>query len=150
MVGVFSRVCVCVFLVGEEIARPRRSTPTPSPVPDAPRFFAAPEVSSGMEQQEWLNREFRSDVSQNVPSFFGMPSEPRYARYDGQLPGRQEGVAVSGGEGVTFVISLSIAVVRTDVWEEDSRPRSESQLSRSFPTGGELLPISFELLPFSV
>lgn len=27
----------CLLLAGEEIARPRRSTPTPSPVPDTPR-----------------------------------------------------------------------------------------------------------------
>ncbi|XP_076600976.1 SH3-containing GRB2-like protein 3-interacting protein 1 [Chaetodon auriga] len=69
----------------EEIARPRRSTPTPSPAPETP-----------------------SDrLSQNVPAFFGLPSETKYARYD---------------------------VVPTDVWG-DSRPCSESQLSRSFPTG---------------
>ncbi|XP_029309894.1 SH3-containing GRB2-like protein 3-interacting protein 1 [Cottoperca gobio] len=69
----------------EEIARPRRSTPTPSPAPETP-----------------------SDrLSQNVPAFFGLPSETKYARYD---------------------------VVPTDVWGE-SRPRSESPLSRSFPTG---------------
>uniref|UniRef100_H3CNB0 MHD domain-containing protein n=1 Tax=Tetraodon nigroviridis TaxID=99883 RepID=H3CNB0_TETNG len=74
----------------EEIARPRRSTPTPSPLPDTP-----------------------SDVLQNVPSFFRLPSETRYARYDGLLPA---------------------GVVCTDVWG-DARPRSESQLSRSFPTG---------------
>ncbi|XP_023283075.1 SH3-containing GRB2-like protein 3-interacting protein 1 isoform X2 [Seriola lalandi dorsalis] len=69
----------------EEIARPRRSTPTPSP---------APEMLSDR-------------LSQNVPAFFGLPSETKYARYD---------------------------VVPTDVWV-DSRPRSESPLSRSFPTG---------------
>ncbi|XP_022068630.2 SH3-containing GRB2-like protein 3-interacting protein 1 [Acanthochromis polyacanthus] len=69
----------------EEIARPRRSTPTPSPAPETP-----------------------SDrLSQNVPAFFGLPSESKYARYD---------------------------VVPADMWG-DSRPRSESQLSRSFPTG---------------
>ncbi|XP_072220131.1 SH3-containing GRB2-like protein 3-interacting protein 1 [Leuresthes tenuis] len=69
----------------EEIARPRRSTPTPTP---------APETSS-------------DSVSQNVPPLFGLPPEHRYARYD---------------------------VVPSDVWGE-SRPRSESHLSRSFPTG---------------
>uniref|UniRef100_A0A8D3BY72 SH3GL interacting endocytic adaptor 1 n=1 Tax=Scophthalmus maximus TaxID=52904 RepID=A0A8D3BY72_SCOMX len=69
----------------EEIARPRRSTPTPSP---------APEMLSDR-------------LSQNVPAFFGLPSETKYARYD---------------------------VVPTDVWGE-SRPRSDSPLSRSFPTG---------------
>ncbi|XP_076000576.1 SH3-containing GRB2-like protein 3-interacting protein 1 [Genypterus blacodes] len=69
----------------EEIARPRRSTPTPSPAPETP-----------------------SDrLSQNVPSFFGLPSETNYSRYD---------------------------VVPSDAWEE-LRPRSESPLSRSFPTG---------------
>ncbi|XP_063741480.1 SH3-containing GRB2-like protein 3-interacting protein 1 [Eleginops maclovinus] len=69
----------------EEIARPRRSTPTPSPAPETP-----------------------SDrLSQNVPAFFGPPSETRYARYD---------------------------VVPADVWGE-SRLHSESPLSRSFPTG---------------
>ncbi|TDH06057.1 hypothetical protein EPR50_G00128770 [Perca flavescens] len=69
----------------EEIARPRRSTPTPSPAPEMP-----------------------SDrLSQNVPAFFGLPSDTKYARYD---------------------------VVPTEVWGE-SRPCSESQLSRSFPTG---------------
>ncbi|KAM8850109.1 SH3-containing GRB2-like protein 3-interacting protein 1 isoform 2-T2 [Spinachia spinachia] len=67
----------------EEIARPRRSTPTPSPAPETPR------------------------LSQNVPAFFGLPSETKYARYD---------------------------VVPADGWAE-SRPRSESPLSRSFPTG---------------
>ncbi|XP_036939764.1 SH3-containing GRB2-like protein 3-interacting protein 1 isoform X2 [Acanthopagrus latus] len=68
----------------EEIARPRRSTPTPTPAPDTP-----------------------SDrLMQNVPAFFGPPSETKYARYD---------------------------VVPTEVW--DSRPRSDSPLSRSFPTG---------------
>ncbi|XP_056912273.1 SH3-containing GRB2-like protein 3-interacting protein 1 isoform X6 [Takifugu flavidus] len=93
----------------EEIARPRRSTPTASPLPDAPGFVAAPDVSAGTRQQERFNREslFLSDASQNVPSFFRLPSETRYARYD---------------------------VVRTDVWG-DARLRSESQLSRSFPTG---------------
>ncbi|XP_077377246.1 SH3-containing GRB2-like protein 3-interacting protein 1 isoform X2 [Festucalex cinctus] len=69
----------------EEIARPRRSTPTPSPAPDTP-----------------------SDrLPQNIPAFFGLPSETQYARYD---------------------------VVPADVWG-GSRPRSESPLSRSFPTG---------------
>ncbi|CAB1417326.1 unnamed protein product, partial [Pleuronectes platessa] len=70
---------------GEEIARPRRSTPTPSP---------APEITSDR-------------LSQNVPSFFGLPSETKYARYD---------------------------VVPADMWVE-SRPRSDSPLSISFPTG---------------
>ncbi|XP_045906783.1 SH3-containing GRB2-like protein 3-interacting protein 1 isoform X2 [Micropterus dolomieu] len=69
----------------EEIARPRRSTPTPSPAPETP-----------------------SDrLSQNVPAFFGLPSETKYARYD---------------------------VVPSELWG-DSRPRSDSPLSRSFPTG---------------
>lgn len=40
-----------------------------------------------------------------------------------------------------YVVSSSMAVVPADSWE-DSRPRSESQLSRSFPTGGELPSIS--------
>ncbi|XP_010781564.1 SH3-containing GRB2-like protein 3-interacting protein 1 isoform X2 [Notothenia coriiceps] len=69
----------------EEIARPRRSTPTPSP---------APETQSDR-------------LSQNVPAFFGPPSETRYARYD---------------------------VVPADAWGESGR-HSESPLSRSFPTG---------------
>ncbi|XP_075877022.1 SH3-containing GRB2-like protein 3-interacting protein 1 isoform X2 [Nelusetta ayraudi] len=69
----------------EEIARPRRSTPTPSPVPDTPS----------------------DKFVHNIPTFFGLPSEAKYSRYD---------------------------VVPADSWE-DSRPRSESQLSRSFPTG---------------
>ncbi|XP_068604666.1 SH3-containing GRB2-like protein 3-interacting protein 1 [Brachionichthys hirsutus] len=69
----------------EEIVRPRRSTPTPSPAPDTP-----------------------SDrMSQNVPAFFGLPSESRRPRYD---------------------------VVPADLCGH-SRPRSESLLSRSFPTG---------------
>ncbi|XP_062284717.1 SH3-containing GRB2-like protein 3-interacting protein 1 [Scomber scombrus] len=67
----------------EEIARPRRSTPIPSPAPETPR------------------------LPQSIPTFFGLPSETKYARYD---------------------------VVPTDVWGE-SRPSSESALSRSFPTG---------------
>ncbi|XP_039878271.1 SH3-containing GRB2-like protein 3-interacting protein 1 isoform X1 [Simochromis diagramma] len=69
----------------EEIARPRRSTPIPSP---------APETQSDR-------------LSQNTPAFFELPLERKYARYD---------------------------VVPSDAWG-DSRPRSESQLSRSFPTG---------------
>ncbi|XP_026229377.1 SH3-containing GRB2-like protein 3-interacting protein 1 isoform X2 [Anabas testudineus] len=69
----------------EEIARPRRSTPTPTPAPETPS----------------------DKLSQNVSAFFGLPSETKYARYD---------------------------VVPTDVWGE-SRPRPESPLSRSFPTG---------------
>ncbi|XP_019734589.1 SH3-containing GRB2-like protein 3-interacting protein 1 isoform X3 [Hippocampus comes] len=69
----------------EEIARPRRSTHTPSPAPDTP---------SGR-------------LPQNIPAFFGLPSESQYGRYD---------------------------VVPADVWG-GSRPRSESPLSRSFPTG---------------
>lgn len=36
-----------------------------------------------------------------------------------------------------LIVSYSIAVVPADAWG-DSRPHSESQLSRSFPTGGEL------------
>lgn len=81
--------CVRVFLVGEEIARPRRSTPTASPLPDAPGFVTAPDVSAGTRQQERFNREstaFLSDASRNVPSFFGLPSEIRHARYDGPWP----------------------------------------------------------------
>ncbi|XP_068196467.1 SH3-containing GRB2-like protein 3-interacting protein 1 [Antennarius striatus] len=69
----------------EEIVRPRRSTPTPSPAPDTP-----------------------SDrKSQNLPAFFGLPSEAKSSRYD---------------------------VVPADLWGH-SRPRSDSLLSRSFPTG---------------
>ncbi|CAG5897016.1 unnamed protein product [Menidia menidia] len=44
----------------EEIARPRRSTPTPTPAPEAPS----------------------DSTPLNVPSLFGLPSENRYARYD--------------------------------------------------------------------
>ncbi|XP_017275777.1 SH3-containing GRB2-like protein 3-interacting protein 1 isoform X5 [Kryptolebias marmoratus] len=69
----------------EEIARPRRSTPTPTPAPETPS----------------------DSMSQNTPALFGLPSDSRYARYD---------------------------VFRSDAWGEP-RPRSESQLSRSFPTG---------------
>ncbi|XP_034038657.1 SH3-containing GRB2-like protein 3-interacting protein 1 isoform X2 [Thalassophryne amazonica] len=69
----------------EEIARPRRSTPTPSP---------APEMSGDL-------------LSQNVSSFYGRPSETKYARYD---------------------------VIPADIWRE-SRLQPESHLSRSFPTG---------------
>ncbi|XP_061588922.1 SH3-containing GRB2-like protein 3-interacting protein 1 isoform X1 [Cololabis saira] len=69
----------------EEIARPRRSTPTPTPAPEMPS----------------------DSVLQSVPALFGLPSESRYCRYD---------------------------VVPNNAWG-DSRPRSESQLSRSFPTG---------------
>ncbi|KAF7664692.1 hypothetical protein LDENG_00169140 [Lucifuga dentata] len=69
----------------EEIARPRRSTPTPSPAPETPS----------------------DKLSENLPAFFGLPSETSYARYD---------------------------VVPSDLWGE-LRPRSESPLSRSFPTG---------------
>ncbi|XP_041849164.1 SH3-containing GRB2-like protein 3-interacting protein 1 isoform X2 [Melanotaenia boesemani] len=69
----------------EEIARPRRSTPTPTPASETPS----------------------DPLLQKVPALFGLASESRYARYD---------------------------VVPGDVWG-DSRPRSESQLSRSFPTG---------------
>ncbi|XP_028986923.1 SH3-containing GRB2-like protein 3-interacting protein 1 isoform X3 [Betta splendens] len=43
----------------EEIARPRRSTPTPSPAPDTP-----------------------SDRFSQTAAFFGLPSETKYARYD--------------------------------------------------------------------
>uniref|UniRef100_A0AAV2JT92 MHD domain-containing protein n=1 Tax=Knipowitschia caucasica TaxID=637954 RepID=A0AAV2JT92_KNICA len=67
----------------EEIARPRRSTPT-----------AAPEIP--------IDR-----LSQNAPTYFGLPPEIKYARYE---------------------------VVPADVWGE-SRLHSESALSRSFPTG---------------
>ncbi|KAF6714378.1 SH3-containing GRB2-like protein 3-interacting protein 1 [Oryzias melastigma] len=70
----------------EEIARPRRSTPTPT---------AAPEIQSDSSQQTF------------VPPLFGFPSESRYSRYD-VVPGCVRG---------------------------ESRPRSESQLSRGFPTG---------------
>ncbi|XP_037131130.1 SH3-containing GRB2-like protein 3-interacting protein 1 [Syngnathus acus] len=70
----------------EEIARPRRSTPTPSPAPD---------TSSDR-------------LSQNSPpAFFRLPSLSQYARYD---------------------------VLPADVWG-GSQPRSESPLSKSFPTG---------------
>ncbi|RVE61507.1 hypothetical protein OJAV_G00171690 [Oryzias javanicus] len=70
----------------EEIARPRRSTPTPT---------AAPEMQSDSSHQTF------------VPPLFGFPSESRYSRYD-VVPGCVRG---------------------------ESRPRSESQLSRGFPTG---------------
>uniref|UniRef100_A0A8C7XHH6 SH3GL interacting endocytic adaptor 1 n=1 Tax=Oryzias sinensis TaxID=183150 RepID=A0A8C7XHH6_9TELE len=69
----------------EEIARPRRSTPTP---------MAAPEMQSDSSQQ-------------TVPPLFGFPSDSRQSRYD-VVPGCVRG---------------------------ESRPRSESQLSRGFPTG---------------
>ncbi|KAF3858693.1 hypothetical protein F7725_011894, partial [Dissostichus mawsoni] len=52
-------------------------------------------------------RDASDRLSQNVPAFFGPPSETRYARYD---------------------------VVPGDAWGE-SRSHSESPLSRSFPTG---------------
>ncbi|XP_053739936.1 SH3-containing GRB2-like protein 3-interacting protein 1 [Synchiropus splendidus] len=68
----------------EEIARPRRSTATPSP---------APETAS-------------ERLPQNIAAFFRQP-ETKYARYD---------------------------VVPSDVWGE-SGTRSDSPLSRSFPTG---------------
>lgn len=48
--------------------------------------------------------------------------------------------AVSEAYLLTYTVFL-LAVVPADSWE-DSRPRSESQLSRSFPTGGELPSIS--------
>uniref|UniRef100_A0A3P9N9G5 SH3-containing GRB2-like protein 3-interacting protein 1 n=1 Tax=Poecilia reticulata TaxID=8081 RepID=A0A3P9N9G5_POERE len=69
----------------EEIARPRRSTPTPSYASEMPSATAP----------------------QNVPALFRLPSDSRYARYD---------------------------VIRSGAWGEP-RPCSESQLSRSFPTG---------------
>ncbi|XP_047224227.1 SH3-containing GRB2-like protein 3-interacting protein 1 isoform X3 [Girardinichthys multiradiatus] len=69
----------------EEIARPRRSTPTTSYASEMPS----------------------ATVPQNVPALFRIPSDSRYARYD---------------------------VIRSDAWGEP-RPCSESQLSRSFPTG---------------
>ncbi|KAF7223170.1 transcript variant X2 [Nothobranchius furzeri] len=72
-------------LTGEEIARPRRSTLTQSPAPEAQR----------------------GSTPQNVPVRFGLPSDSRTSRYE---------------------------AVRGDTWGEP-RPRSESQLSRSFPTG---------------
>ncbi|XP_077580690.1 SH3-containing GRB2-like protein 3-interacting protein 1 isoform X2 [Stigmatopora nigra] len=69
----------------EEIARPRRSTPTPIAPPDTP-----------------------SDrLPQNIPTFFGLPRETQYTRYD---------------------------VVPANVWGR-SRPNLDSPLSRSFPTG---------------
>lgn len=67
----------------EEIARPRRSTPT-----------AAPETPN-------------ERLSQNAPAFYGLPPQIKYARYD---------------------------VVPADAWGE-SRPQSESSLSRNFPMG---------------
>ncbi|KAL3988188.1 homeobox protein Nkx-5 [Sarotherodon galilaeus] len=76
----------------EEIARPRRSTPIPSPAPETQRSVILLAIDR---------------LSQNTPAFFELPLERKYARYD---------------------------VVPTDAWG-DSRPRSESQLSRSFPTG---------------
>ncbi|XP_029380572.1 SH3-containing GRB2-like protein 3-interacting protein 1 [Echeneis naucrates] len=48
----------------EEIARPRRSTPTPSPAPDM----------------------LSDRLTQNVPAFFGLASETKYARYDAPPP----------------------------------------------------------------
>ncbi|XP_056148973.1 SH3-containing GRB2-like protein 3-interacting protein 1 isoform X2 [Lampris incognitus] len=48
----------------EEIARPRRSTPTPSPAPETPS----------------------DKLSQNIPAFFGLPSETNYTRYDAPPP----------------------------------------------------------------
>ena len=82
--------CFVFLTLGEEIARPRRSTPTASPVPDTPRSVTAADVRRPTPQQHslpWIQPKsvFLSDVLHNVPSFFGQSSETRYARYDGLL-----------------------------------------------------------------
>lgn len=46
-----------------------------------------------------------SDVLQNVPSFFRLPSETRYARYDGLLPAGGEW----RGADVTLILSLPVS-----------------------------------------
>ncbi|XP_045570867.1 SH3-containing GRB2-like protein 3-interacting protein 1 [Salmo salar] len=82
---------------GEEIARPRRSTPTPRPAPET--------------QSERVSQNHRAS-----PAFFGPPHETTYEthRYD------------SNRNDVVYI--------EADAWC-DSRPDSDSPLIRNFPTG---------------
>lgn len=77
--------------------------------------------------------------SQNAPIFFGLSSETKYARYDGWFSINRDNLNDVGQwtvQGGCWPVCLCSTVVPTDVWR-DSRPQSESLLSRSFPTGGE-------------
>ncbi|XP_045062153.1 SH3-containing GRB2-like protein 3-interacting protein 1 isoform X2 [Coregonus clupeaformis] len=81
----------------EEIARPRRSTPMPSPAPET--------------QSERVSQNRRAS-----PAFFGLPPEITYEthRYDSNRN--------------------DVVCIEADAWC-DSRPYSDSPLTRSFPTG---------------
>uniref|UniRef100_A0AAZ3S202 Uncharacterized protein n=1 Tax=Oncorhynchus tshawytscha TaxID=74940 RepID=A0AAZ3S202_ONCTS len=136
----------------EEIARPRRSTPTPSPAPEtqservsqnrraSPAFFGPPHETtyethrydSNRNDGEEIARPRRSTptprpapetqserVSQNrraSPAFFGPPHETTYEthRYDSNRN--------------------DVVCIEADAWC-DSRPDCDSPLTRNFPTG---------------
>ncbi|XP_064848277.1 SH3-containing GRB2-like protein 3-interacting protein 1 isoform X2 [Oncorhynchus masou masou] len=136
----------------EEIARPRRSTPTPSPAPEtqservsqnrraSPAFFGPPpettyethRYDSNRNDGEEIARPRRSTptprpapetqserVSQNrraSPAFFGPPHQMTYEthRYDSNRN--------------------DVVCIEADAWC-DSRPDSDSPLTRNFPTG---------------
>ncbi|CDQ83579.1 unnamed protein product, partial [Oncorhynchus mykiss] len=138
----------------EEIARPRRSTPTPSPAPEtqservsqnrraSPAFFGPPpettyethRYDSNRNDGEEIARPRRSTptprpapetqserVSQNrraSPAFFGPSHETTYEthRYDSNRN--------------------DVVCIEADAWC-DSRPDSDSPLTRNFPTGGK-------------
>ena len=83
---------------------------------------------------------FCSDrLSQNVPSFYGLPSETKYARYDGLSLVNSKLLFIlttsTATEGMLIVFFV-ITVVPADMWVE-SRSRSDSPLGISFPTGGQ-------------
>ncbi|XP_029559995.1 SH3-containing GRB2-like protein 3-interacting protein 1 [Salmo trutta] len=136
----------------EEIARPRRSTPTPSPAPEtqservsqsrraSPAFFGLPPETtyethiydSNRNDGEEIARPRRSTltpspaleaqserVSQSrraSPAFYGLPPETTYEtpRYDSNRN--------------------DVVCIEADAWC-DSRPYPDSPLTRSFPTG---------------
>lgn len=156
------------FLIGEEIARPRRSTPTPTPAPEMPRSVILLAILFTGKSKAPFKKVvcylccyscafinscfcFHCCVSPLAVKSCRRTFLPSLGYL--QSPNMPDMMVCSEKDINTPELILWLywskliiflywkAVVPTDVWGE-SRARPESPLSRSFPTGGELTSVN--------